>query len=124
MIESMTILTRPPIWLPSDQSPTQQDRFWRNYFFHCDKARAAFLDKDGRNHNNLPISEVSIGYACSSYTTDRYTSGDDDQLSLVPASSVEDEDASYVIPSAPTSLNTFPETRSVDDLVLVGKGAT
>jgi hypothetical protein len=55
-----------------------------------------------------------------------------DDSSLVPASLPDDEaggmlgeteadDSSYVMPSAPNSLNTFTTTRSVDDLVLVGK---
>jgi hypothetical protein len=56
-----------------------------------------------------------------------------DDSSLVPASLPDDDevggmlgeteadDSSYVMPSAPNSLNTFTTTRSVDDLVLVGK---
>jgi hypothetical protein len=43
-----------------------------------------------------------------------------DDSSLVPVS-VPDDDSSYVLTSAPTSLNTFAETRSVDDMVLVGE---
>jgi hypothetical protein len=107
----------------------KENLFWRNYFFHCEKARDKFLVTYRSNSNNrperesrVPVSEVSVGYGQYSTEIDRYNSGEDDQLSLVPAASVdEDEDASYVIPSAPTSLNTFPETRSVDDLVLVGE---
>jgi hypothetical protein len=44
-----------------------------------------------------------------------------DDSSLVPVS-VPDDDSSYVLASAPTSLN-FTETSSVDDMVLVGAGA-
>lgn len=43
-----------------------------------------------------------------------------DDSSLIP-SSLQEDDSSYVIPSAPNSLNTFATTRSVDDLVLVGR---
>lgn len=43
-----------------------------------------------------------------------------DDSSLVPAS-VPDDDSSYVLTSAPTSLNTYPDTTSVDDLVVVGE---
>jgi hypothetical protein len=45
-----------------------------------------------------------------------------DDSSLVPVS-VPDDDSSYVLASAPTSLNTYTETMSVDDMVLVGEDA-
>lgn len=55
-----------------------------------------------------------------------------DDSSLVPASLPDDEvggmlgeteadDSSYVMPSAPNSVNTFTTTRSVDNFVFVGK---
>ena len=43
-----------------------------------------------------------------------------DDSSLIPGS-IPDDECSYVIPSAPNSLNTFATTRSIDDLVLVGR---
>ena len=79
------------------------------------------IANDGRNEP--PLSELSLRSDQYSIDNAQYASEDDGDLSLVPASSVEDEDASYVIPSAPTSLNTFPETRSVESLVMVGHGA-
>lgn len=104
--------------------------FWRNYFFHCEKARDKYLEgwitptqsnvNSSVDKQETPMKEISIP---DEVETNRDTINDAltlDDSSLVPAS-LPDDDSSYVLPSAPTSLNTFPETMSVDDMVLVGE---
>lgn len=82
--------------------------FWKNYFCHCNRLRLNFI----ANHPDLEEAD----------NDDTSTLG-----SLIGAESVASshDDSSYVrvrsaIASAPSSLNTLPETLSVGDMVMIG----
>ena len=82
------------------------------------------IDLDTVSGANAIITnnEISIGETGNSSRLS--TSFLSDDSSLIPASLDEidgtEDDSSFVIPSAPNSVNTFTTTRSIDDLVLIG----
>lgn len=103
----------------------KEERFWKNYFFHCEQTRAEQLGlSDTKNHSShtkpAGVIETIANNANMREKLDLMDSSVDkveDDESLVPAS--EADDSSYVLTSAPATGNTFTSTRSVDDLVLV-----
>lgn len=106
----------------------KEDLFWKNYFYHCEEVR---VERLGWCHATRESLEKATSKPADMIETianstemrsklDRMVSSidnDEDGESLVPAS--EADDSSYVLPSAPNSVNTFTTTRSVEDLVLV-----
>ena len=119
------------------RSDVKETAFWRNYFYHCGKVRRDVVDTRQPVETNVTASRnaLNIGgslvdsvitenneqhFGSSIEITGISSSVLTDDSSLVP-SSLQEDDSSYVIPSAPNSLNTFATTRSVDDLVLVGR---
>ena len=83
-----------------------------------DSAITESNSQDGNDNDDSMINDSSLldeiaqaGISSSILT---------DDSSLIPGS-IPDDECSYVIPSAPNSLNTFATTRSIDDLVLVGR---
>jgi len=132
----------------SGKSKVKEELFWKNYFFHCENIRSKRLQrshftqhyasntKDEANaspSSPKPADVVEtiaesaemtrkLDRVVSSIVASDNVSVDDDEESLVPAESlsVQEDDSSYVIPSAPNSVNTFATTRSIgDDVVLV-----
>jgi hypothetical protein len=100
--------------------------FWSNYFFHCERIRIERLKRskpeqpvDKRDSESGPYQKMLVPLEVEAQANEANESHLDD-LSLVSAS-LADDDSSYVIPSAPNSLNTYTTTRSIDDLVLVGR---
>ena len=114
------------------KSNIKEELFWKNYFFNCEKLRAQRVNTtttttteiietvanstEMRKKLDRVINNYSIGD----------NNGDDDGESLIPAddysvsAEVVGDDSSYVIASAPNSLNTITTTRSVeDDVVLI-----
>jgi hypothetical protein len=107
-----------------------EEVFWKNYFYHCEQVRVERLGcyhptNHSSNKRTSPtkpaeVIETIANSANIKRRLDRIVSSiddDDDGESLVPAS--EADDSSYVLPSAPNSVNTFTTTRSVDDVVFV-----
>lgn len=102
----------------------KEERFWKNYFYHCEQVRVERLGlRDERHHpSHIKPAEVIATVDSSADIGGKKVSAIDNKLeqddeSLVPAS--EADDSSYVLPSAPTTGNTLTTTQSVDDLVLV-----
>eukprot|EP00934_Nitzschia_sp_Nitz4_P003616 Nitzschia sp. Nitz4//scaffold22_size323478//141563//142556//NITZ4_000532-RA/size323478-augustus-gene-0.236-mRNA-1//-1//CDS//3329543010//3606//frame0 len=112
----------------------QEEVFWRNYFAHCDSVRETMQNNAVQQDQKTELSasdtniEEEEGQPTPSSAFDANSgeaSGEvedkcEDDSSLVPASIPDD--TSYVLPSAPTSMNTFTSTTSYDDLVIVEHG--
>ena len=100
--------------------------FWKNYFFHCENVRNQYFQRRvSLPQSSAPSPVASPARSLSFSENNKGSDGRNialvtDDSSLVPAS-LQDDDASYVIASAPTSMNTLTETISVEDLVVVGK---
>jgi hypothetical protein len=99
--------------------------FWSNYFFHCERIRIERLKRskpeqpvDKPDSESERYQKLLVPLEVEAQSNEANESHLDD-LSLVSASLADD--SSYVIPSAPNSLNTYTTTRSIDDLVLVGR---
>lgn len=58
----------------------------------------------------------------SSIAGDEDINGDSESLVLADSAS-EADDSSYVIASAPNSVNTFTTSRSIDDMVVINSSA-
>jgi hypothetical protein len=128
----------------SGRSKVRETAFWRNYFYHCEMARRDHLarrrnehtgtletgtnTKSGKHANLCSTLHHALGPKKKDDDNDndadenensyRYTPGDD--ASLVPASLPDD--SSYVISSAPNSMNMYGITMSIDDdMVLVAQ---
>eukprot|EP00536_Pseudo-nitzschia_multiseries_P006763 jgi/Psemu1/304359/fgenesh1_kg.148_\ len=112
---------------------SSDDFFWKNYFFHCEKARAEELyrrkTESTTASSNSPskltnqVGGIDLGNTEGCDDDDH----DDDGSSLVPAGSdgegENDDDSSYVIQSPPNTGESFATMRSIDDdLVLVDTG--
>ena len=96
----------------------KEERFWKNYFFHCQSVRAEHLELRAAKIHASQSKAPGVIEASASNAREKMKLGVGDDESLVPASEVDD-DSSYVLPSAPTTGNTQTTTRSVDDLVVV-----
>ena len=107
--------------------------FWKNYFFHCERAKAGeFCRRKKQNETNtemLSSSETKVAKFGNYFSRNENNNAnafkhDGDEESLVPVGSdvegEEDDDSSFVIQSAPNTGDTFATSRSIDDdLVLV-----
>jgi hypothetical protein len=109
--------------------------FWKNYFFHCETTRAERLRQEQRqkqqtfgvNSSDIEIianseeMKKTLDRVVSSIGNDDTDDDDEDGESLIPAetSSGDGDDSSYVIASAPASVNTITTTRSIDDDVVL-----
>ncbi|KAG7349321.1 hypothetical protein IV203_011918 [Nitzschia inconspicua] len=116
----------------SGKSILKEERFWMNYFFHCEELRNERLGLSRSTvrsrttaHEKLPAviettaskTDKELEGAPSSHACGE---NDKDEESLVPEDSAsEADDSSYVIASAPNSVNTYTTSRSVDDLVVI-----
>lgn len=99
----------------------QKTAFWRNYFYHCEKTRNGYLEKLSNEGRRQYVSRTpSKIFSCSSDVNQSAADNNPDDLSLVPASVTDD--SSYVFAPAPNSADTFTTTRSLDDMVVVGRG--
>lgn len=108
--------------------------FWKNYFFHCERARSDEFCKRKKDIEKTtvqvqPSTEV-VAAQCDHYlptdqsATTKTSKHCDDDESLVPVGSdtesEQDDNLSFVIPSAPNTGDTCATSRSIDeDLVLV-----
>lgn len=115
------------------KSNVKEEVFWKNYFYHCEEIRNERLGWNHDAHRSTATSsqklagmvETIAGNSDMRRPLDRVVSSlaDDDEgdnESLVPAESAsEADDSSYVIASAPNSVNTYTTSRSVDDLVVI-----
>lgn len=92
--------------------------FWRNYFHHCEITRKEHLEKrllrEEKHHN--PSSGMLTALSMLDEGMDANCP---DDSSLIPASVTDD--ASYVIYPSPCSNDTLTTTRSIEDMVLVGR---
>jgi hypothetical protein len=100
------------------KSVVKEEVFWKNYFYHCEEMRNDHLRWSGTTQYSTAIlSPKALDLVVSSIAVDN---DDGDDESLIPAHSTsEEDDLSYVIASAPNSVNTFPTSRSIDDLVVI-----
>jgi hypothetical protein len=126
----------------SGRSKVRETAFWRNYFYHCEMARCDHLARRNEHTGNPETGTNTKSGNCTNLCSTlhhalgpqkkeededdadenenscRYTPADD--ASLVPASLPDD--SSYVIPSAPNSMNIYGITMSIDDdMVLVAQ---
>jgi hypothetical protein len=123
----------------SGKSHVREELFWKNYFYHCEEIRNERL---GRGHNTArpgtgtssKLSSVvetivddcdmrqRLDRVVSSIAGDEDSNGDSESLVLADSAS-EADDSSYVIASAPNSVNTFTTSRSIDDMVVINSSA-
>lgn len=106
--------------LAGDQN-FSETHFWKNYFFHCERVRADEFcgrkKQDGTTNTEIqPSRETEASVQILKHN--------DDEESLVPVGSdtegEQNDELSFVIPSAPNTGDTFATSRSIDDdLVLV-----
>jgi hypothetical protein len=100
------------------QSNTHEVAFWRNYFHHCETTRKEHLERRLLRKEQDPSPAPVILTTLSVLEDGTHTNNPDD-ASLIPVSVTDD--SSYVIYPAPSSIDTFMSTRSLDDMVLVGR---
>lgn len=102
------------------RSSIQEVTFWRNYFFHCDNTRKEYLNRTfsdgGKRKRFLTPSGKTSSLSALSFGSEGELDNLDD-ASLVPVT--ETDDSSYVIYPAPSSVETFTTTTSLDDMVVV-----
>lgn len=105
-------------YLGSGRSDIYEIVFWRNYFHHCEITRKEHLEKrllrEEKHHN--PSSGMLTALSMLDEGMDANCP---DDSSLIPASVTDD--ASYVIYPSPCSNDTLTTTRSIEDMVLVGR---
>jgi hypothetical protein len=135
------VLLRQIVCPPVGKKKIQEELFWKNYFYHCEEVRKERLGRsDSAGHSTTTAtSSPEFAVVVKTIATDadmrrkleRVVSsiaGDDDDYgddeSLIPAESAsEADDSSYVIASAPNSVNTFSTSKSIDDLVVINPPA-
>lgn len=83
--------------------------FWKNYFFHCNQLRFNYIE----NHPDLEKSDKDDTLMLGSFIEAESVASSHDDSSYVRVRSA--------IASAPSSLNTLPETLSVGDMVIIGE---
>mmetsp|Transcript_24757 Transcript_24757/g.26627 ORF Transcript_24757/g.26627 Transcript_24757/m.26627 type:complete len:386 (-) Transcript_24757:542-1699(-) len=113
--------------------------FWKNYFFHCEGTRANELRWRKQNcsekkpctstesvgKNSSPLEKGNVEMKSALNHVDRFTldgSNRDDESLISLDSDTErqhDDNSSYVIQSAPNSVDTFTTTTSIDDDVVL-----
>jgi hypothetical protein len=114
----------------SGKSIVKEEVFWKNYFYHCEELRKERLGWNDATkystvipspkHTGL-VETIAINANCKMRSSLNLVSsivGDNESLNLGQSAS-ETDDSSYVITSAPNSVNTFMTSRSIDDLVVI-----